>query len=300
MRLRATFNQDMGLRAKFNIVMLVAFVVGLVLASIFSNNLLQTGAREAVLQEAAIMMGQATAISQYTDKEVEPLLADQLKLRFLPQTIPFWAAQTNFRSLQQQFPDYSFRELAINPTNPSDRPTDWQADIIDLFRRQPKLTELVSQRDTPAGPVLSYSRPISVPDQSCLECHSSPAAAPPSMIDLYGSNNGFGWNVGETVGAQIVSVPLRVSLERSHGAFIALMGGLTVVFLIMLALLNILLHYFIILPLRRISAAASEVSLGKMDAPELVLGGRDEIASLADSFNRMRRSLTNAMKLLEQ
>jgi HAMP domain-containing protein len=27
--------------------------------------------------------------------------------------------------------------------------------------------------------------------------------------------------------------------------------------------------------------------------------GRDEIASLAESFNRMRRSLANAMKLLE-
>ena len=52
-------------------------------------------------------------------------------------------------------------------------------------------------------------------------------------------------------------------------------------------------------PIRRMSAIASEVSLGKMDAPEFEERGKDEIASLAGSFNRMRRSLANAMKLLE-
>jgi protein-histidine pros-kinase len=36
-----------------------------------------------------------------------------------------------------------------------------------------------------------------------------------------------------------------------------------------------------------------------MDAPEFAERGRDEIASLGASFNRMRRSLANALKLLE-
>ncbi len=289
----------MGLKAKFNIVMLIAFLIGLALAGVFSYRLVQDNARGEVLQEAAIMMGQATAISNYTDREIAPLLADQLKLRFLPQSIPFWAAQTNFRALQQQFPDYSFREPATNPTNPADRPTDWQADIIDLFRRDPKLAEFVSHRDTPTGPILSYSRPIRITDQGCLQCHSNPTAAPQTMVDLYGSANGFGWKMGDTVGAQIVSVPMRVPLERANHTFLVMMAGLAVVFLVMIVLLNLLLHYVIIRPVRRISATASEVSLGNMDAPEFTVRGRDEIASLAESFNRMRRSLANALKLLE-
>ena len=174
----------MGLKAKFNLVMLIAFLIGLGLAGVLSYRLVQDNARSVVLQEAAIMMGQATAISTYTDREIAPLLADQLKIRFLPQSIPFWAAQTNFRALQQQFPDYSFREPATNPTNPADRPTDWQADIIDLFRRDPTRTEFVSHRETPTGPILSYSRPIRITDQSCLQCHSTPAAAPQMLVDL--------------------------------------------------------------------------------------------------------------------
>ena len=290
----------MGLKAKFNLVMLVAFLIGLGLAGGLSYRIAQDNARREVLQEAAIMMGQASAISHYTDREIAPLLAGQLKVRFLPQTIPFWAAQTNFRALQQHFPDYSFREPATNPTNPADRPTDWQADIIDVFRRNPKLTQFVSTRDTVTGPILSMSRPIAVTDQGCLACHSSPAAAPATLVDLYGPAHGFGWKMGDIVGAQIVSVPMRLPLERAQHLFETVMAGLAAVFLVMIVLMNLLLHFVIIRPVRRISEIAGKVSLGDMSAPEYSVRGRDEIASLSESFNRMRRSLANAMKMLEE
>ena len=74
--------------------------------------------------------------------------------------------------------------------------------------------------------------------------------------------------------------------------------GLVVVFAVVLLLLNLLLHYVIIRPMRRISATATEVSLGNMDAPEIEPKGRDEVSELAQAFNRMRRSLANAMRML--
>ena len=64
------------------------------------------------------MMAQATAIRGYTSKEIGPLLAEQNKVRFLPPTVPAWAAQTNLRAMAQQFPDYTYKEAALNPTNP--------------------------------------------------------------------------------------------------------------------------------------------------------------------------------------
>jgi len=39
---------------------------------------------------------------------------------------------------------------------------------------------------------------------------------------------------------------------------------------------------------------------GKIDAPEFRSKGKDEIAILAGSFNRMRTSLVQAMKMLEE
>lgn len=288
----------MGLRAKFNLAMLAAFAVGLALAAIIAWNITQDNARAEVRQEAALIITEATAARDYTAVEIEPLLLDQTKIRFLPQTIPFFAAQTSFRDVQKHFPDYAYKEAALNPTNPADRATDWEADIIDFFSRNPTLAELKTTRSTPAGPVLVVARPVKVEDKSCLTCHSTPSAAPASMIDLYGSANGFGWKMGDTVGAQIVSVPMAVPLARATRIFLLFLGGLGVVFAVILLLLNLLLNYVIIRPMRRISAAANEVSLGNMDAPEFEPKGRDEVAELGQAFNRMRRSLATAMRML--
>jgi HAMP domain-containing protein len=289
----------MGLKAKFNLVMLVAFLVGLGLAAVLSWRIVHDNARREVLQQAAVMMAQASAIRDYTAKEIEPLLADQIKVRFLPHTVPSWAAQTNLRALAAQFPDYSYKEAALNPTNPADRATDWESGIIAEFARNPSLRDFVSTRDSPAGPILSISLPIRITDKDCLTCHSTPSAAPASMIDLYGSANGFGWKLGDVIAAQIVSVPMQVALDRANEAFKVYLLALVAVFAVTIVLLNLLLHFVIVKPIRRMSEIASAVSLGDMDAPEFAERGRDEIASLAGSFNRMRRSLANAMKLLE-
>ncbi|MEJ0018949.1 MAG: DUF3365 domain-containing protein [Acetobacteraceae bacterium] len=289
----------MGLKAKFNLVMLAAFLVGLGLAAVLSWRIVQDNARHEVVQEATIMMAQAIAIRDYTVKEIRPLLADQVKVRFLPHTVPSWAAQTNLRALSTRFPDYAYKEAALNPTNPADRATDWESAIIAEFARNPSLTDFTTTRDTPTGPMLSIARPIRITDKDCLTCHSTPAAAPSTMIDLYGSNNGFGWNLGDVIGAQIVSVPMQVALDRGTQAFKVYLGALVIVFAVTIILLNLLLHFVIVKPIRRMSAIASDVSLGNMDAPEFAERGGDEIGSLAGSFNRMRRSLANAMKMLE-
>jgi len=290
----------MGLKAKFNLVMLVAFLVGLGLAAAIAYRIVQDNARREVLQDAAIMMEQASAIRTYTSREIGPLLADASKIHFLPHTVPAWAAQTNFRKLQQDFPDYSYREPALNPTNPADKARDWEADIINSFKRDPKMTELVTERQTPTGPILSMSRPLRAGDKQCLTCHSTPSVAPASMIELYGPDNGFGWQLGDVIAAQVVSVPMRVPLDQANRTFVLFLAGLATVFFVMTILLNLMLHYIIVRPVRRISAIAGEVSLGNMEAREFKVRGRDEIASLAESFNRMRRSLANALRMLEE
>ena len=65
------------------------------------------------------------------------------------------------------------------------------------------------------------------------------------------------------------------------------------------AILNGLLWWMFIRPVTRISALADRISLGAMDAPDFASRSRDEIGSLAASLSRMRRSLVQAMKMLE-
>jgi HAMP domain-containing protein len=289
----------MSLRIKFNVVMLAAFLAGLALAAVVLNDFSQRAARRAVLSEAALMMGQVAATIHYTDTQVSPLLSRTTNVQFVPQAIPFYAAQQTFNRLAANFPDYTFRQPTTNPTNPSDKPVPWEAEIIDTLAAQPTLDSLVTERATDAGKILSFSQPIRV-DKGCLACHSTPEVAPASMIDVYGKNNGFGWKVDSIVGAEVVSIPERVALAQARRSLYAIMGSLAVVFVAMLLLLNLMLHIFIIKPVRRVSALADEVSLGNMDVPEIDASGKDEIGSLSRSFNRMRRSLAAALRLLEE
>lgn len=290
----------MKLQTKFNLAMLAAFAVGLGLASAFAYKISLDGARREVLQQAALMASVGDGASAYTEQEVAPLLSKAGGVQFAPQSIPFLAVQDQFRRLQKSWPDYSYKDAALNPTNPADHAADWEARIIGRMRADPGVRQLVSQRDTPDGPVLSVSKPIRIEDPNCLQCHSTPDRAPQTMVALYGANGGFGWKMGEVVGAQIVSVPMRVPLEQAMHSFLYFLGGLTFVFLVTIVALNVLLSLMIVRPVSEIAAMANAVSLGKTDVPECPVRGKDEIATLAESFNRMRRSLVNAMKLLDE
>lgn len=287
----------MKLRAKFNLAIIGALAVGYVGAGLLLHSLFVANARQAVLENARVMMGAANAVQTYTDQQILPVSGVEQNGNFLAVSVPFYAAKATFRTLHTQFPDYSLAELALNPTNKEDTPTDWQADFINGFRNTPSSKEQIGERNTPAGPVLDLAQPISVSDPSCLACHSTPAVAPASMIAKYGSDNGFGWTLGEIVGAQIVSVPLALPLARANAAFETFMVILAGMFLIVLIILNLLLHHIVIKPLVKVSTIANAVSLGE-PAEEYEKPGSDEVSSLSASFNRMRRSLEAAMRML--
>jgi protein-histidine pros-kinase len=289
----------MGLRAKFNLTMLAAFIVGLGLAAAISWRVINDGAREEVIEEARIIAAEAASVRDYTVKEIEPLLAAQSRNRFLPHTIPAFAAVTTQREFSRRFPNYTYREAALNPTNPADKATPEEAAVIERFRQDPSLNTLITTRDTAAGQTLSISSPSRIESAECLVCHSTPQAAPASMLDIYGPQGGFGWKLHEIVGAQIVSVPMDVARDRARATFFTFLGGVSAVFALSLLLLNVLLQFMVISPITAISRRATEVSTGSGGDMEFQMKGSDEVASLAQSFNRMSRSLATAMKMLD-
>jgi len=289
----------MKIQAKIILTMSAAFLVGLVLASIGAYFIVNRNAMDDSLQNARIMMEGASAIRTYTSESVSPLLQQQMKVEFLPYAIPSFAAQSNFRLVQRKLPEYSYREPTLNPTNPSDKAVDWEAAIINQFRDYPDKPELVMTRETPAGSFLTLARPLKVGSERCLVCHSTAEKAPPTMTALYGTQNGFGWKLGEIVGAQVVSIPLAVPLGRAYRMFLWFVAALVGTFLVVIVIVYLLLSLIVVRPVREISDMATEVSLGRLSTPEIVTRSRDEIGSLATAFNRMRRSLKESLKMLE-
>jgi len=233
----------MGPRTKINLGLLAAFVLGTGLVGAFARTTLRENARAELIREAQLITGQAIAIRGYTVTEIQPLLAEQSRTRFLPHTIPAFAASSAEREFTRAFPNYVYKEAALNPTNPGHKATADEAGIINDFRGNATLTTIIRTIDTSQGPLLSVSKPLKIGNKACLICHSTPDVAPASMVDLYGPANGYGWNVDETIGAQIVTVPLRLAEERSDAAFIQFMKGATPIYAGVLFLIGLLLHF---------------------------------------------------------
>jgi len=290
----------MKLMWKFNIVLLALFAVGFILTGAISYSVLQSNAREEILDNARVMMESALSSRSYTNSQVTPLLETQLRYTFLPQSVPAYAATEQFNDLRKKYPDYSYKEATLNPTNPRDRATDWEADVVNQFRNgTAKGSELVGERDTAAGPALYLARPIQIKDAACLACHNTVAEAPKTMIELYGPANGFGWKLNEIVGAQIVSVPSALPIQRANHTFKVFMLLLTLVFVVTFILLNVMLHSIVIQRIKTLSRLADQVSLGNLETAEFKTKSKDEIGVLTGALARMHKSLVQAIKMLE-
>ena len=289
----------MRLLIKFNAIFTLVFAAGMSIAGFLTYRRLQADARSEVLDQARLMMEAMLSVRNYTNLQLKPLLepVESREKEFLPQTVPAFAATEDFNYLRKRFPDYSYKEASLNPTNPRDRAVDWEADIITSFRNSPQLRELDGERAAATGPSLFYAQPIRA-DAPCMPCHSQPERAPAAMVALYGPSNGFGWKQGEVVAAQIISIPMAIPLNMASDDFRQVLIDLAVVFVVSLIVLNVAVYFMIARPVGLLSRMADQISLGRQDVPELPVRGRDEIAQLAGSFNRMRRSLATAMKML--
>ncbi len=291
----------MKLLLKFNLLLLAVFGIGLALIYVEAHSFLQRQAEAEVLHEAGLMAASASATRAYTEHDVSPLLEKTAAhtATFLPQTIPFFVTTSTFQEVRRQYPDYTYKEAALNPTNLRDRASDWESDIIHYFRDNPGSKELIRTRDSATGQSLFLAHPIQV-EEGCLQCHSQPSAAPVAMLKHYGKQNGFGWNPGEIVGAQIISIPTSVSEGIARRGLTELMLQLSVIFLFAIGLIDTGIYFIVIRPLRTISVSADRISQGEMDLPQLDPRGKDEVAQVTRSFNRMHTSLKKAMDLLNE
>lgn len=291
----------MKLLVKFNLVLLLLFAAALGATASIGWDLVQRNAREEVTYNAKLLIDSASAVRQYTLKRIYPLLLTQAQYEFRPEMVSAFSAIEVLKTLRAGNADYKqfiYREPALNPTNPEDRAVEWEADIIGQFRNAAATAPMSGERDTPSGRMIWVAKPLKA-TAGCLYCHDTPDKAPPTMVQIYGPTNGFGWKLDEIVAAQVVQVPVAVAQARAEHTYRVFMVSMAAVLGSVAVILNALLWWMFIRPVTRISALADRISLGAMDTPDFVARSRDEIGSLAASLSRMRRSLVQAMKMLE-
>ena len=289
----------MKLLLKFNLIFIIVMALGVAVSGWISRSMLQEQAQQEVLGGARLLMEQASAVRAYTSNQITKLLQEQMKVEFLPQSVPSYSATEVLATLHTKYPEYAYKEATLNPTNPRDRAVGWEVDIVNSFRADESLKEFVGQRDTPTGKSLYIARPLRITNGACLVCHSSLEAAPKTMVDKYGPANGFGWQMNEVVGAQVVSVPMALPLARAEQNFKLFIASLVGVFVVVGVVLNVMIWWVVVRPVTRLSELADRVSQGELNAPDFVSTSKDEIGVLTESFARMKTSVVQAMKMLE-
>jgi HAMP domain-containing protein len=284
--------------ATIRLVLIPIFVAVLILGSGGTYLLLRHDAIVRATENARLLLNTAVAIRAYTQDRVLPDVSKAPTSTFYETSVPAFAAQDVYKRVQGMNPAYSYREPALNPTNPADRPTAVEVELINRFRAEPKLDELTGIRDSEHGAVFYLARPIRITNRDCLVCHSTPDKAPPAMIAKYGPTNGFGWQLNEAIGIQTLTVPIAEQLKGSVELAISLAAGLLLVFVVTYFALTYVLQMMLVRPLRELTAAADAASVTTTDRAVVAASGTKEIQDLGDAIQRLRTSLMKALRRL--
>ncbi|MBR8833603.1 MAG: DUF3365 domain-containing protein [Stigonema ocellatum SAG 48.90 = DSM 106950] len=291
----------MKIGTKVNLILIIVFLSGILISGIALSKVLEKEAENEVNSKALILMQIANSVRKYTNDRVQPLLLPKVETQqqFIPEAIPSFASREVFENLRKnkEYANFIYKDAFLNPTNWRDKADKFEADIIENFRKAPGLKSTAGFLNI-SGEKLFYSaRPFIIQDKTCLRCHSTPEQAPKSQLVTYGKDNGFGWQLNQVLGSQIVYVPAYEIFTSANRVFLLVIGVMTSIFTTIIIIMNQLLHKTVLQRIKKIAAVAEQVSVGDMNA-DFGKQPKDEIGDLAEAFNRMKYSLEIAFNML--
>ncbi|MFN3814332.1 MAG: DUF3365 domain-containing protein [Aquificaceae bacterium] len=241
---------------------------------------------------------------EYVRKTLRPLIFDflgrakgcvQEDFILEAQSSSFFTASI-FNLFNEKIPNFQLRQVAYNPINPKNEPKPEEAKIIN-FMRATKAKEYSGVIETSEQKFFVHAFG-KIAEAGCMQCHSTREAMPKTLIAKYNPQYDPNWQVGELVGAVIVSVPFDAILLRAQ--LNGLIRGLIVfgIFAGISLFILIALDRLVFKPIEELQRKAEEIAKGNVDEP-IEAKSDDEIGKLAESFERMRVSIKKVMDLLK-
>ncbi len=264
---------NLKLGTKFTLLLTLVFLGGIIISGVTLSSALHRKAEDEITTKAEILTQTMNSVRAYTSDNIQPLLAKQLKSspEFISETVPAYAAREVFEHFRER-PEYTsflYKEATLDPTNPRDQADTFESKLVEKFRNQPELTKLSGYRVEDGQKLFYIARPMAITKASCLECHSTPAAAPKSQLISFGSRGGFGWKLNQIVAAQTIYVPADAVLNRGRQYLSLVMTIFVSVFTALVLLTNWLLKRTVINPLKQLTAIARRVSSSSMSAEQV-------------------------------
>ena len=295
--------QNLKLGAKLNLILVIIFLWTIISCGLLLSYILENKVQQEVADKAFLAIETMNSVRNYTSNQIQPELTTRLETEpaFLPETVPAYSAREVFEDLRKnpEYQNFSYKEATLNPTNLRDKADEFETVLVQKFRQDRNLEQVDGFRTINNQKFYYVARPLSVSQVSCLQCHSTPQNAPRSLINTYGKENGFNWQLNEIVASQMMLVPANNVFAVAHKLQWTIISIITLFFLIAIAAINAFMRFSIVKPIQRMSSLSTKVSTGNLNA-EFSHKSNDEIGLLAKALNRMKVSLQMAIQMIEE
>lgn len=283
---------NLSLGQKFSLLLALVLLFGLVIGGLALRSALDYRAQGDFATRGILLLEMMNQVRSYTDQHVAPHLStNDPQAKFISESVPNFAAHTVFDLFRTRGGqgDFIYKEAVENPRRPEDRADSFEATIIDQLRTSPQIRQLTGFRLVSGANFFYVARPIVVSAPGCLNCHGDPAAAPRNMIAVFGSTNGFGWQLDKMVGTQIIYVPAAQVENESFQAFLLVMAIFTAAFVLAILVINLALRRYVLQPIGVLGSFAHKLSADDLTLEDLNAGPLSRITAFADELGQLAK-----------
>jgi PAS domain S-box-containing protein len=289
--------RNLGLLTKINLIVIAILLTFFALATFLSYRQMKAFILEEAVEKARIIAFQAIRTREYLSSQYQIGRVELSEQRY--GLIPVVASNRVGEQVAEDL-DYRIRQISDRFRNAKNAPDPFETQMLKKFYANPYLKEAYSVATLNGERVFRYLRPFTA-EQSCLECHGDPAAAPDYIKNLFPeeTDQAYNYRIGEIIGAASVTIPMdRLSRQifANLRNDILYTGG---IFLALVTCLGLLIRLTVSGPLAELGGAIREVvRTGRFD--EIPVRRRDEIGALILGFNEMISHLREKTEHLEE
>jgi len=291
--------KKLSLQARFAVMLIIIFIVSLPLVGAAAYFVLQKNISEDAFEQANVFLNTMESVRHHVGKVIRPVAQENLPGKFDVRLMSTsFAARGVAERLKENFPEYTFRHVSLNPRNPVNKADNFEQGVLQYFTNNRSIKETKGFVDRGDAEYFYVAKAV-VSEDSCMQCHSQPDVAPKEVVATYGSTAAFGWQPNQVMASLVVYVPTKLAKAHAMKALLTFMGLYAAVFVVILVMLDRAIVSGIINPIKVFAATADEISKGNFEK-DFTVTSKDEIKTLADAFGRMKISIIASMNMLEK
>ncbi|HWR02695.1 MAG TPA: DUF3365 domain-containing protein [Humidesulfovibrio sp.] len=273
--------------------LLMALMVGFfaLTLNLHLERLMEAEARE----KAALILSQVEAVQGYVRATLRPAMyrllpEDQFVLEAMSTSYITRGVLSDQNLAREAF---TYRRVGVGARNPDYEADEREQAYIARFEAEPTLVRMEQFVEINGEQHFITARPQRF-EEACLRCHGDPDEAPRELIDRYGATRGFGREVGQLAGIDLV----RLKVQRDVGGIRDATFSFAVLFAVGILVLFLVIqgffHRLVVQSLRRVTGVMRRLFPEEAKEAAALPTGEDELEDILHGFEAFAQHLRQA------